>query len=102
MHREKQTMSLLFEWDETKAQSNLLKHDVAFDEGKTVFNDPYAITIPDPDHSEDEDRWVDIGFSCKGRLLVAWYTERDEQIRIIGCRRAESHEARCYRDGRPI
>ncbi len=91
-------MSLLFEWDENKARSNLVKHGVSFEEGKTVFNDPFAITVPDPDHSDDEDRWIDIGFSSRGRLTVVWYTERDERIRIIGCRKAEPLEKRCYRD----
>jgi hypothetical protein len=93
-------MSLVFEWDENKAQSNLVKHGVAFEEAKTVFNDPFAITIPDPDHSQEEERWVDIGFSSKGRLLVVWYTERVNHMRIIGCRKAEAPEQRCYRNER--
>ncbi|MBN1459110.1 MAG: BrnT family toxin [Armatimonadetes bacterium] len=91
-------MDLLFEWDEDKARHNETKHGVSFDEGRTVFNDPSAITVSDPDHSEDEDRWIDIGFSAKGRLLVVWYTERGERIRLIGCRNATSAEAGCYRN----
>ena len=62
-------MDLLFEWDEDKARRNEAKHGVSFDEGRTVFNDPSAITVSDPDHSEGEDRWIDIGFSAKGRLF---------------------------------
>ncbi len=53
-------------------------------EAKTIFNDPYSITIPDPEHSDEEERWLDIGISADGRLLVVWYTERGEKIRIIG------------------
>lgn len=93
-------MDLIFEWDEDKARSNEAKHGVSFDEGRTVFNDPFTITIPDPDHSEHEDRWIDIGFSSQGRLVVVWYTERDERIRLIGCRRATPAERRCYSDER--
>ena len=56
-------MTLTFEWDEDKSRPNLRKHGVAFEEAKTVFNDPFAITIADPDHSDEEDRYVDIGLS---------------------------------------
>jgi uncharacterized DUF497 family protein len=91
-------MRVTFEWDDGKARSNELRHGVTFDEGKTVFNDPFALTIPDPDHSQHEDRWIDIGFSSKGRLLVVWYTERGDRIRIIGCRTATAAEHRSYRD----
>jgi len=87
---------LQFEWDEVKARQNEMKHGVTFEEGKTIFNDPYAITISDTGHSEQEDRWVDIGLSCRGRLLVIWYTERGESIRIIGCRKATKAERRSY------
>jgi uncharacterized DUF497 family protein len=93
-------MDLLFEWDEDKARSNEAKHGVSFDEGRTVFGDPYAITIADPDHSEDEDRWIDVGFTARGRLVVAWYTQRGGRIRLIGCRKATQAEATCYRDAR--
>jgi uncharacterized DUF497 family protein len=89
-------MALTFEWDEEKAGHNIRKHRISFDEAKTVFNDPSAIT--DPDHSEEEDRFLDIGLSSKGRALVVWYTERGETIRIIGCRRAGSAERRCYEE----
>jgi len=87
-------VTLTFEWDEDKSRRNLGKHDVAFEEAKTVFNDPFAITIADPDHSDDEDRYIDIGLSSKGRVLVVWYTERGDNIRIIGCRKAAPSERR--------
>jgi len=91
-------MDLIFEWDEDKARRNKAKHGTSFHEGKTVFNDPFAVTIPDPDHSEGEERWMDIGISVRGRLVVVWYTERRDAIRIIGCRKATAVEQRYYRD----
>ncbi len=91
-------MTLTFEWDEDKSRRNLGKHDVEFEEAKTVFNDPFAITIADPDHSDEEDRYVDIGLSSKGRALVVWDTEREENIRIIGCRKATPSERRTYEE----
>lgn len=89
-------MELLFEWDEAKARSNHVKHGVTFAEARTVFNDPFSLTIGDPDRSVAEDRWVDIGLSAAGRVLVVWYTERDDVIRIIGCRKATLAEQRQY------
>ena len=89
-------MALEFEWDENKSRSSLKKHGVDFQEGKTVFNDPFAITIYDPDYSESEERYLDIGISSKGRILVVWYTERNDKIRIIGCRKATRFEREQY------
>ena len=89
-------MGLVFEWDETKARGNAAKHGVTFEETKTVFNDPFSLTIPDPDHSDEEVRWLDMGLSNLGRLLVVWYTERGETIRIIGSRLATKSEAESY------
>ena len=88
-----------FEWDEEKAKANLTSHKVSFDEGTTVFSDPFSITIPDPDHSTDEERYIDIGTSDKGRVLVVSYTERGTNIRIISCRKATSTERRRYEEG---
>ena len=85
-----------FEWDEKKARSNLKKHDVSFEEGTTIFNDPLIATIPDPDHSNDEDRYISIGISVQGRLLVVVHTEREEIIRLISCRKATSAERKYY------
>ena len=92
-------MKLNFEWDEEKAEENVKKHRVSFDEATTVFIDPFSITIPDPDHSVDEQRYIDIGSSDKGRVLVVVYTERGESIRIISCRKATSSERKLYEQG---
>ena len=61
-------MTTIFEWDEDKSRLNVGKHGSSFEEGKTVFNDPFAITIGDPDHSDDEARYIDIGLSSMGSL----------------------------------
>ncbi|MCG8605667.1 BrnT family toxin [bacterium] len=89
-------MALTFEWDEEKSESNLRKHGIHFEEAKTVFNDPFAITIVDPDHSDEEDRYLDIGLSRTGKVLVVWYTERNDNIRLIGCRKATRTERKVY------
>ena len=91
-------MSLTFERDEQKAEQNLRKHQVGFDEAKTVFGDPHAITIPDPQHSAGESRYIDIGCSSRRRLLVVVYAERGPNTRIISCRRATRRERRVYED----
>jgi uncharacterized DUF497 family protein len=91
-------MSLVFEWDQSKSDKNEKKHGITFEEAKTVFNDRYAITIDDPDHSDDEYRYIDIGFSSEGRILVVWYTERNENIRIIGSRKAIRTERKAYEE----
>ena len=92
------TVALTFEWDEDKSKRNLGKHGVAFDEANTVFNDPFTITKADPDHSDEEDRYIDVGLSSKGRVLVVWYTERGKNIRIIGCRKATPFERSTYEE----
>lgn len=89
-------MDLTFEWDQEKAKENIRKHQVGFEEAKTVFNDPFSITIPDPQHSIDECRYIDVGYSSKGQLLVVVYTEREPNIRIISCRKAAKSERRIY------
>jgi uncharacterized DUF497 family protein len=91
-------MALTFEWDEEKSKKNSKKHGVTFEEAKTVFNDPSAITIDDPDNSDKEERYLDIGPSSRGRVLVVWYTERQQNIRIIGCRRATPSERMAYEE----
>ena len=63
-------MGLTFEWHEEKAAANLKKHGVSFEEAKTVFNDPFSVTIADPEHSQDEERYIDLGRSVAGQLLV--------------------------------
>jgi len=85
-----------FEWDDEKAKGNLEKHGVGFDEGATIFNDPLIATMPDPDHSGSEERYVSIGISMRGDLLVVVHTERGERIRLISCRKANSVERKTY------
>jgi len=89
-------MTLTFEWGEAKSKRNFIKHRAVFEEAETVFNDPFSITIDDPDHSNDEERFIDIGISSKGRVLVVWHTERNENIRIIGCRKVTKTERIIY------
>ena len=91
-------MTLNFEWDEEKAKANLRNHRVSFEEASTVFSDPFSITIPDPDH-QTEQRYIDIGNSDRGQVLVVVYTERGARIRIISCRKATPTERRRYEEG---
>ncbi len=92
-------MKLAFEWDEAKARENLKKHKVGFDEGKTIFNDPFLLTFPDIDTSDAEKRYVNIGLSVRDRVLVLIHTERQGRIRIISCRKASARERRHYEEG---
>jgi uncharacterized protein len=89
-------MSLTFEWDEKKARSNSRKHGVRFEEASTIFADARSLTIPDPAHSEVEERFVTMGSSHRGKLLVVVYTERGNNIRIISARPANRRERRVY------
>ncbi|MBC7183357.1 MAG: BrnT family toxin [Marinobacter sp.] len=91
-------MGLLFEWDPKKAQLNIKTHGVSFDEASTAFRDPLSQTIDDPLHSEDEDRFVLIGRSIQGRLLVIVHTDRGERIRIISARFATKKERLRYEE----
>lgn len=91
-------MSLLFEWDPAKARRNIEKHGVSFDEASTSFEDALSLTIADPLHSKDEDRFVLIGQSHRGRLLVVVHTDRQERIRIISARLATGKEHRRYEE----
>lgn len=87
-----------FEWSDAKAVSNLRKHRVSFDEAATVFTDPYSITILDPEHSMEEVRYLSIGTSEKGRVLVVSFAERGLNLRIISCRKATARERRRYEE----
>lgn len=87
---------MIFEWDEDKAITNITKHKVAFEEAKTLFNDPSLLTFPDVDHSEDEMRFINIGISARGRMLVLIHAERGKKIRIISSRKATKDERRFY------
>jgi len=89
-------MKLLFEWDLQKAKINLLKHHISFDEASSSFEDNLSITIFDPLHSEIEDRFILIGVSSFGRLLVVVHTDRGENIRIISARLATLKEKKQY------
>jgi len=89
-------MKLTFEWDEDKAKANFKKHKVSFEEGKTIYDDPFLLTFPDHEHSEYEQRYINIGISQKGRALILVHTERGDNIRIIHCRKATSAERRNY------
>jgi uncharacterized protein len=81
-----------FEWDPKKAKLNYKKHKVTFDEAATVFYDPLLATFNDEEHSITEHRFITIGFSSEGYLLVVSHTERDSALRIISARRATAHE----------
>jgi len=85
-----------FTWDPAKVEENFLAHGVAFQEATTVFGDPLAGTIPDPDHSVGEERLISIGQSSAGQLLVVCHVEEGDTIRIISARRATSHERKDY------
>lgn len=88
-----------FEWDDTKAALNEQKHGVSFGEAMTVFADTLALTGYDPGHSDDEDRYITMGLSADGQLLVVSHTDRDEKVRIISARVASRAERKDYEDG---
>jgi uncharacterized protein len=87
-----------FIWDLRKANSNLRKHKVSFEEAATALNDPLAATGADPDHSIEEDRFITFGISKNGRLLVVSHTEEDNVIRIISARIANKGERKIYEE----
>ena len=88
-----------FEWYKKKAKANLSDHKVSFDEAKTVFADPLYIDFYDPDHSDDEDRYIVIGKSQRHRILIVSYRERDNKIRLISARKATRKEREDYEEG---
>lgn len=87
-----------FEWDENKAKSNLSKHGISFEEAQTVFYDPLYVDFYDPDHSREENRYIIIGQSSTGKILLVSYTERANKIRIISCRKATKNERITYQE----
>jgi len=89
-----------FEWDQAKAAANLEKHGVSFPEATTVFGDPFELTIPDPDHSVREQRFLSLGLSAENRVLLVSYTERGNTVRIIHARAAAPKERRTYDAGK--
>ena len=88
-----------FEWDTTKAASNLKKHGISFDEAKSVFYDEFAIQFYDDGHSDDEDRFLMLGLSCESKILLVCHCERDSghTIRIISARKATTNERKHYK-----
>jgi uncharacterized protein len=87
-----------FEWDDAKAESNERKHGVLFAEAETVFADPLSLTGYDPGHSNDEDRYITMGMSTEGRLLIVSHTDRGDKVRLISAREASRRERRDYED----
>lgn len=91
-------MAIQFGWDPLKAKSNLRKHGVAFEEAITAFTDRFSETIPEHDHSYEEERFVMLGMSARRRLIVVSYTERDGRIRLISARLATPRERKIYEE----
>ena len=87
-----------FEWDPKKAAKNSRRHRVSFNEAATVFGDSLGTTVPDPDHSLVEDRYITIGMSDRGRLVMVAHTERGERIRIISARELTRAERKAYEE----
>ena len=92
-------MALVFEWDEKKARANKKKHGVSFEIAATIFGDPNAITVYDDSSSQKEDRYVTIGLSSVGPLIVVCHTDRSNRIRIISARKATRNERKQYEEG---
>lgn len=91
-----QIVDAKFEWHKKKAEQNLQKHGISFDEAKTVFSDELFITVVDEEHSDDEERFITIGFSNVGKLLMVAHTDRKGRIRIISARKATKNEEDFY------
>ena len=87
-----------FEWDEGKAAANLAKHGVSFEEAKTIFDDRLYVDFYDPKHSLNEHRYIIIGQSNQGRILIVSYTERNDAIRLINARELISAEWKDYEE----
>ena len=90
------TTELQLEWDLNKAANNLKKHQVGFEEAATVFDDAMFITVVDDEHSLDEERYITIGLSSQGQLLMVAHTDRDGRSRIISARKATKKEEKFY------
>jgi hypothetical protein len=91
-------MAIKFEWDPKKAKSNIKNHGVSFEEATTVFADTLSATIIDPLHSFEEDRYIIVGHSFKGRTLIVVHTDRGDNIRLISARLATKNERRKYEE----
>ena len=88
-----------FEWNTSKAERNLAKHGVSFEEAQTVFDDPLYVDFFDPDHSEDEERYLIVGESNRDQLLIVSYTQRGNLIRLISAREVTRTEREIYEEG---
>jgi len=93
-------MTIEFEWEAAKAETNLAKHRVSFDEAVSAFYDALSVTIPDPDHSVNEQRFLLIGMTVTRRLVVVAHTNSGRRVRIINARRATRRERASYEKGR--
>ncbi len=89
-----------FEWDEKKATTNLAKHGVSFEEAATVFGDPLSDTFDDPDHSADEQRFLIVGTSDRGRMLIVAHTDDGAVVRLISAREPTTGERKSYEESR--
>lgn len=87
-----------FEWDPDKAAENEQKHGVSFEEAATAFGDPMSLTIPNPEHSDQEDRFILLGESFRGRLVVVVHTDREDRTRLISARLATRRERHDYEE----
>jgi uncharacterized DUF497 family protein len=92
-------VGLKFEWAEKKAAANVRKHGISFEEAASAFGDPLSLTIPDPEHSEDEERCVLLGMTQAHRLVVVAHTEQADTVRLISARLATPAERRDYEEG---
>ena len=93
------TVALRFAWDGTKATANVRKHGVRFEEAATAFGDTLSVTVSDPDHSLDEERYLLLGMTERNRLVVVSCTERRDVIRLISARPATAKERKGYEEG---
>jgi len=92
---------VIYEWDPGKADANIRKHDVSFEEAATVFTDPFALSFDDPDHSADENRFITIGMSDRNRIIFLAHADgAEDRIRVISARKATKTEAHDYQESR--
>jgi uncharacterized protein len=87
-----------FDWDPGKAKSNIRKHALSFEEAATVFYDRLSATFDDPDHSDDENRCITVGYSSRNRLCIVVHTEREGALRIISARQATARERKRHEE----
>jgi len=88
-----------FDWDPRKAKSNARKHALSFEEAATVFYDPFSATFNDPDHSDEESRFITVGYSTRNRLCIVVHTEQEGALRIISARQATAQERKRHEEG---